>query len=323
MMMHTILAFILLLFQHTVQSWTLSSLPNDNTRACRTARACSTLSQQEDDVPSLTVLIPAYNEEFRITETLNQYSHYFSHSLRWKDRTSIVVVDDGSSDNTARVVNTHLNTTSIPIVCLALPTNQGKGAALAHGIQSILQKNEPTTPGIILTADADGSARISDVEVLFRAMADELASSAATANSLNRPTDDNRWNQLLLINGFRTYDSPSALRLFFRWGFRSVVRVVCGDLQVHDTQCGFKLMTCPAAQVLYSNMHLPGWSHDVEVLYRAKLWGIRVREASILWEDKDGSKLVSSPGGVVVVCGKMFGEVVRLRLNYETGNWKK
>jgi dolichyl-phosphate beta-glucosyltransferase len=267
-----------------------------------------------ENVPSLTVLIPAYNEEFRITETLNSYARYFSNSSRWLNRTSIVVVDDGSSDDTARVVNAR--TTDIPTICVSLPTNQGKGAALAYGIQYVLQQNQEKLlpPRIILTADADGSARVDDLEAFFRVMEEELAS--------NSTIDDKAYIQPLLINGFRTYDSPSALRLFFRWGFRSVVRTVCGDLNVQDTQCGFKLMTLPAAQLLYTNLHLPGWSHDVEVLYRAQQRGIRVREVSVLWEDKDGSKLVSSPGGVLVVCGKMFGEVVKLRFNYAMGKWK-
>lgn len=269
-------------------------------------------------MPTLTVLIPAYNEEFRIKETLDHYSNYFSDSPHWQNRTSIVVVDDGSTDATARVVRACSDTRKIPIVCLEMPTNQGKGAALAQGIQYILQNEQTATSGLILTADADGSARIDDVEILFYTMREELANSSSDDGSKN----DNCWEQSLLINGFRTYEAPSALRLFFRWGFRAVVRVVCGDLQVKDTQCGFKLMTFPAAETLYSNLNLRGWSHDVEVLYRAKQRGIRVREASILWQDKDGSKLVSSPGGVLFVCGKMFGEVIRLRYNYEMGNWK-
>jgi dolichyl-phosphate beta-glucosyltransferase len=131
-----------------------------------------------------------------------------------------------------------------------------------------------------------------------------------------------QWDQAAMINGYRTYESASASRLIFRWGFRTVVKSICGDLGVQDSQCGFKLMTATAGASLYRNLHVQGWSHDVEVLYRARLLGILIAEQSISWEDKMGSKLVASPGGILAVCLQMFWQVVRIRFCYATGRWR-
>ena len=76
-----------------------------------------------------------------------------------------------------------------------------------------------------------------------------------------------------------------------------------------------------AASTLYKDLHLKGWSHDVEVLFRAKLRGIPIRNLPIEWEDKDGSKVVASGVGRVSV--QMLLDVLRLRWEYSVSrNWK-
>jgi dolichyl-phosphate beta-glucosyltransferase len=263
--------------------------------------------------PELMVIIPAYNEELRIRSTLETYRDYFENSERWKDKTTILVVDDGSSDSTSKLVCEMAvsGSSSIPLECFTMSRNEGKGSALAKGI-AIVYKRCPT--GLILTADADGSASIADVEVLYRSM-ERLIQD-------NKDVKKSYWSGPFLVNGYRTYESASASRLVFRWGFRTVVRTFCGDLGVNDSQCGFKLMTTSTATALYTNLNLLGWSHDVEVFYRAQQLGIPITEEPIHWEDKDGSKLVSSPGGVIAVSSRMFWEVLRLRIAYESGAWK-
>ena len=75
-----------------------------------------------------------------------------------------------------------------------------------------------------------------------------------------------------------------------------------------------------AAAVLFDNLYLPQWSHDVEVLYRAKALHMTVLEQAIAWQDQAGSKLVQT--GVLTVSAQMFAQVVQLRWNYATGTWK-
>jgi dolichyl-phosphate beta-glucosyltransferase len=239
------------------------------------------------------------------------------------------VVDDGSTDQTKEVVKNAFSaaelasSSSTPgVLCLSLNENCGKGNALATGIQAVLKqtKDRGGAPMLILTADADGSAEIADLDVLFQKMVELLQQSSS---HLQRTMD---WKQPALICGNRTYgkhgndDDANNGRLVFRWGFRTVVRLCCGDLRTRDSQCGFKLLTLPAAALLYSNLHLQGWSHDVEVLYRAKLWNVPVAEAPVRWQDKTGSKLTAE--GVLKVATRMFYDVLICRLNYDLGLWK-
>ena len=255
--------------------------------------------------PSLTVIIPAYNEVDRIGTTLSSYLSFLQSSNRWKHG-KILVVDDGSEDGTFDLVK------KWNVGCVRLPTNQGKGSAVAFGIEHVASSQEQA--GIILVADADGSGEISCLDACF----DKLES---TLEVHSLPIDD-AWNKPALVVGNRGYQGVSLARAVLRWGFRTAVSLICGELGVQDSQCGFKLMTLAAARLLYSELNLQGWTHDVEVLYRARLLGIPVGEQTVWWEDKDGSKLVTSPGGTIGVSMTMLVEILRMRIEYELGRWE-
>jgi dolichyl-phosphate beta-glucosyltransferase len=319
------------------------------------------------------VLIPAYNEQDRILPTLQAYTSFLRGNYHRNTATTattassqpqqqswrIVVIDDGSTDSTVEVVQTFaaaaaaaaaaqstLLSNGSPaaapdIRCLSLPTNQGKGAALAAGIISLTASppstqvedcgcssniasddNQHSGISLVLTADADGSADIAGLLDLLAVM--KKGDDSATAAAVD------------LVCGYRTYDDDAAEesksasasplssvagRKLFRWGFRTTVRLLLGEeLGCHDTQCGFKLMTRSAAVRLYSDLHLRGWSHDVEVLYRAKLLRLRVAEAPVRWQDRTGSKLAEQ--GVFKVATRMGLDVILCRLSYSLGWWK-
>jgi dolichyl-phosphate beta-glucosyltransferase len=297
----------------------------------------SSQSRDRQRVPFLTVLLPAYNEEQRLPVTLRSYQACLAAHSLWATRSRIVVANDGSTDGTAALVatwnddsdtdNNNNVVTPIPVSCVSLPANAGKGAALAAGLAASL-RDQPQ--GWILTADADGSAPLSTA---LEAMMNSVFTWYRTGDENDDANDDNDdVPPAILVAGYRTYAQAAASRLLFRWGFRTLVRLVCGDLGVRDSQCGAKLLNPPAAAVLYRDLYLSGWSHDVEVLWRARQLQRQaqphsrrrmvVLEAAVDWHDQPGSKLVASPGGVLAVSAQMFANVLQLRWGYTSGAWR-
>jgi dolichyl-phosphate beta-glucosyltransferase len=271
--------------------------------------------------PHLTIIVPAYNEERRLPRMIQAYAEYLAQSDRWSDpkKVNLLVVNDGSTDSTANVFNEFMESqgdsvafthSKYSIALISLPDNQGKGAALAAAIDRI---NDASA--LILTTDADGSADVACLEVLF----DTMVATLQLKSSLESNLAELSWTEPAMVCGYRTYSDTARGRLLFRWGFRTVVRLLCGDLGTRDSQCGFKLMTATAAKQLYRDLHLTRWSHDVEVLYRAKLLNYTLAEAPVKWQDVDGSKLKAE--GIFKVAFRMFLDVCRCRLYYSLGLW--
>jgi len=319
--------------QH-IQRPSLRVLPSDFAQRTK-------VTDQRCTFDDLTILLPAYNESERITETLKAYSSYITSSREDVVCTSappgspllrkidILVVDDGSADDTADVVRQYSEcnpSIQKSIDCLSLPRNEGKGGAIARGIQKIVRRkqqrfgneddNSRSTDdriSLVLLADADGSGDLSCLGDMLHALDDILVNQKQT-QTLQGNED--------LIVGNRGYDGAGIARIILRWGFRTAVRIICGDLGVSDTQCGMKLMTLGAANTLYRDLNLRRWSHDVEVLYRAKILAVSVAEVPVKWEDKDGSKLVTSAGGAIGASIRMLLEIIQMRIEYALGRWQ-
>eukprot|EP00577_Skeletonema_sp_RCC1716_P017951 CAMPEP_0113414018 /NCGR_PEP_ID=MMETSP0013_2-20120614/23776_1 /TAXON_ID=2843 ORGANISM="Skeletonema costatum, Strain 1716" /NCGR_SAMPLE_ID=MMETSP0013_2 /ASSEMBLY_ACC=CAM_ASM_000158 /LENGTH=255 /DNA_ID=CAMNT_0000300813 /DNA_START=614 /DNA_END=1381 /DNA_ORIENTATION=- /assembly_acc=CAM_ASM_000158 len=216
------------------------------------------------------------------------------------------------------------------VSCISLPTNQGKGAAISRGMIKLQcsaeERNEhgnTRTRSIVLCLDD----MIHSLKCLLESSSTTInATTAAAANE----------NDLAIIVGKRQYpqSKKSPLRSLLSWGFRTCVSTLfigsstassnnANTLGVTDTQCGFKLMTTQTGKVLYRQLNLKRWSHDVEVLYRASCLcrNVSVGECSVNWVDKDGSKLVSSSLDAVVMSAVMLGEIGKMRLLYALGRW--
>mmetsp|Transcript_14670 Transcript_14670/g.17067 ORF Transcript_14670/g.17067 Transcript_14670/m.17067 type:complete len:354 (-) Transcript_14670:747-1808(-) len=292
----------------------------------------------------LTVILPAFNEELRIGDTIKNYREYLSSRSDLfsngnnKTNINILVVDDGSTDNTCDVVNelkmSHNDDLQVKLSMISLEQNEGKGSAVARGILEVQQNyhNVRLTKGgdqgsIILVADADGSGSIQSLDTMIKVLWNlvNCNSIGSTSNHhyFNDPSScSSSWECPAIVVGDRGYKGTTFSRAITRWGFRTAVKIICGDLKVSDSQCGLKLMTATAAINLYSNLNLLRWTHDVEVLLRAKELDIPITDTIIDWEDKDGSKLATGTAGTIYISMVMLLEIFTMRLHYLTGRWK-
>lgn len=226
---------------------------------------------------SLSVVIPAYNEEKRLPDTLRRVQEWLGGQAL--DFSESIVVDDGSRDNTVGIAEECSG-----VRVLRNPGNRGKGYAVRHGM--LEARGE-----WILYSDADLSAPIEDAANLYRAAIDSSAVIAIGSRAIDR--------SLVSVHqsGFR------------EWGgrvFNVVMRLVTG-LKFRDTQCGFKLYRRDAAQTVFSRQKLDGFSFDVEDLYIAKKAGLKAIEVPVRWANVEGTKV--SMGGAV----KSFTDLLKIR----------
>ena len=230
---------------------------------------------------SLSVVIPAYNEEKRLPATLDRVTAWLdAQSLEFGE---VIVVDDGSRDGTAALVERYC--AAHPCVrLLQNPGNRGKGYSVRYGILE-------TRGEWVLFSDADLSTPIEDVTRLYEAASDAGADIAIGSRALDRSLVSKRQAPLRELSG--------------RF-FNLVMRTATG-LPFRDTQCGFKLYRASAAREVFSRQKLDGFSFDVEALYIARRLGIPAVEAPVRWANVEGTK-VSALTGL-----RSFADLVRIR----------
>jgi glycosyltransferase involved in cell wall biosynthesis len=209
---------------------------------------------------SISIIIPAYNEEKRLPATLAAVREYLDRSA-W-DFAEIVVVDDGSRDRTAGVAR------SASVRVLQNPGNRGKGYSVRHGV--LESKAEWA-----LVTDADLSAPIEELEKLWSAVQREQAQVAIGSRAADRS-----------LVGVHQH----ILREWMGRIFNLVMRVVTG-LPFRDTQCGFKLFQAAAAQRIFSRQQLDGFGFDVEVLFIARRLKYQCIEVAVRWDNVEGTKV--------------------------------
>ncbi len=210
--------------------------------------------------PRISVVIPAYNEEWRILPTIGAIAtHISSLDVPWE----LIVADDGSTDSTAELVE-ELDLVNLKL--LTTPTNGGKGSAVRRGV--LAAQGE-----LVLFADADQSTPIEQIESLI-ARIDEgddvvVASRAAEGADVA---------------------NKSLSRKVFSAGLSMIVRGIF-RIPVADTQCGFKLFTAEAADLLFRRQLIDEFSFDLEVLYLAGKLDLKTSEVPVTWIDAPGSKV--------------------------------
>lgn len=219
-------------------------------------------------IASVSVVIPAYNEEQRITSTID---FLITNAAAFRIL-ELIVVDDGSSDRTAELVAATANTSELPIRLVQLPTNRGKGAALRAGVVKAVGD-------YVVFVDADLSATPSAIPGaldVIEAGADVVIGTRLSAEGVDFRRTQPRIRQ---ISG----------RIFV------LLRRLIVGLPYDDTQCPFKLFTKQSAQLVYPEVQTNGWSFDVELLARARKHQLRIEQLPIFWRHVSGSQLHVSP----------------------------
>jgi dolichyl-phosphate beta-glucosyltransferase len=232
-------------------------------------------------VPSLSIVVPAYNESARLGSTIERIVAYLD--SRCVANAEIIVVDDGSTDDTAALVERYSERDG-RIRLISNPGNRGKGYAVRNGVLNARGE-------WVLFSDADLSSPIEELENLVAAAIEADAPIAIGSRALDRSL-------------VKTHQS--AAREFSGRFFNFVMRFITG-LSFQDTQCGFKLYQRDAAAAVFALQRLDGFSFDVEDLVIAKRLGIRAVEVPVEWANVEGSK-VSLAKGL-----KSFADLVRIR----------
>ena len=214
----------------------------------------------------LTLVIPCYNESARIPLLAAGLRTFLA---QWPSALEIVLVDDGSTDDTAALLAVLVKNLVGASARVISQANTGKGGALRAGV---LQ----SSGNWILTLDADMASPPTELFTWFGK--DGL--SAAEPDGIYIGSREHP-ESVIRKEGDRKLAGNI---------FNTIVRMLT-PLRLHDTQCGFKLYPGPAARLLFEPLHTMGWAHDVEVLYRAQRHGLRLHAMPLTWTAVDGSKI--------------------------------
>jgi dolichyl-phosphate beta-glucosyltransferase len=233
----------------------------------------------------LALVIPAFNEENRLPKTLESVLPFLDQQ---HFTTEIIIVDDGSSDQTLAVSNKYLRSDNK--VCLRVikhQHNQGKGAAIKTGVFNARSE-------YILIYDADGATPIQEVLKVW---------------SIKDTGTIVIGSRALCADGVKI--KTRALRKLLGRVFNFAANLIVIP-KIKDTQCGFKLIPTEVARKIFSRVTMNGYCFDVEVLFLGKKLGFKIVETPIDWFHVSGSKVDVIKDGI-----KMFFDLFRIRWRHK------
>jgi glycosyltransferase involved in cell wall biosynthesis len=233
---------------------------------------------------AFTVAIPCYNEASRIGDTVRATLDYLSvHS----PNAELIVVNDGSTDATAKIVREALARARIETRLLENFPNRGKGNAVRTGLLA-------ATKPIGLFFDADLSTPLGEIPKVIEPIANGNVDLAFGSRALDRK----------LIGIHQPWRREQAGRVF-----NLIVRLATG-MPFWDTQCGFKAFRLDVCRPILEKAHTLGFAFDVELLFLAYRAGLRLREVPVRWDHAEGSKV-----RVIHDSFAMLREVIALRMS--------
>jgi dolichyl-phosphate beta-glucosyltransferase len=230
---------------------------------------------------SVSIIIPAYNEEQRLPITLGETFDYFA---KRSEPFEILVVDDGSRDATPQIVadfaaSHAASPIRLGIKCLSYGGNRGKGYAVRYAMLR-------AQGDLRLFCDADLATPVEEYDIVLT----EMREKQAQIGIGSRPLRESR----LMVH------QPWYRELLGRTFNKAVKLFAVSDID--DTQCGFKIFTAAAAQDVFSRCRLDGFAFDIEALYIGTHLGYTVAEVPIRWSHKAGSKVNMLRDGARMLC---------------------
>jgi dolichyl-phosphate beta-glucosyltransferase len=242
----------------------------------------------------LSIIIPAYNEEKRIGPSLDEVLRFLT---SYPHRAEVIVVDDGSSDSTARSVLDRVEqyrASGYELRLLTNTPNRGKGYSVKRGITN-------ARGDVALFTDADLSSPISEAPKLIEPILEGRADVTFGSRAINRK-----------LIGVR----QPIIRDFGGRVFNFFMRMITG-LKYKDTQCGFKAFRRELSLPAFQLQRVERFGFDPEVLYIARKHGLRLLEVPVVWNDSEGSKV-----DYIRDSAKMCSDLVYIRLNDLLGRYQ-
>jgi dolichyl-phosphate beta-glucosyltransferase len=233
----------------------------------------------------LSLVIPAYNEEHRLPAAVNELRRYMDGSAR---TTEVLLVQNGSRDATLQVAEAAA-AEDARFRVMDLGQQRGKGLAVRAGV--LEARGE-----LVLFCDADFSMPVNQIDRIVNVL--EQGADVAIASRE--------------VRGSQRIGEPPHRHLMGRV-FNFVVRALAVP-GIEDTQCGFKGFRRDAAQDLFRQQRIDGWSFDVEILMLARRRGYRIREVPITWVYDPASRV--SPAKDTL---RMVREILMIRRNLRRG----
>ncbi len=244
---------------------------------------------QAAEAPRLSVVIPMYNESHRLRRSLPGLVSYFQ---KQHYSYEIVVVDDGSTDDTAALARELLAPIKHFRVIRKNP-NRGKGHAVKTGMLAARGR-------YVLFCDADLSTPPSEIEKFWPWLEQgyDVVIGSRKMPGANIVRHQPFWRE--------------NLGKVFTW-----LTDLIATRNISDVTCGFKCFTHQAAQQLFSRSVINDWSFDAEVLFIAQRHGLKIKEVPVTWRDEPGTRVRVVRDAVRALTG-----LLRIRLNAMRGLYK-
>lgn len=238
----------------------------------------------------LSIIIPLYNEEKRILNLMHIYQYLRSKKFAWE----IILVNDGSTDNTKKAINKMLKSNNLKnIHIISYAQNKGKGFAIKNGMLNAVGEYR-------LFTDIDLSTPIEELNKFIPNLAkfDLIIGSRKMAGSK------------VIIH------QPS-IREKLGKGFTKLSQIVL-QLNITDFTCGFKCFSKIAAEDIFSKQRVNRWGFDSEILFLAKKFKYKVKEVPVKWSNDPKSR-VKFPQDII----RSLRDLYIIRLNEVKGKYEK